>query len=118
MVGGRIPAPNPTARPALPCSSRRNEPMAFPARMLLLLPAAFLASAVASRADEPLHTRIDALIGAKAASRPAAALADDAEFLRRIYLDLAGRIPSVAEARTFLDDKAPDKRTKLIDRLL
>src|SRR4051794_28366139 len=44
--------------------------------------------------------------------------ADDAEFLRRVYLDLAGRIPSLTEARTFLDDAAPDKRDRLIGRLL
>src|SRR5262249_11103318 len=47
-----------------------------------------------------------------------AARADDAEFLRRVYLDLAGRIPSVEEARTFLEDKRPDKRAQLVERLL
>ena len=45
-------------------------------------------------------------------------VADDAEFLRRVTLDLAGRIPSVPETRAFLDDKAADKRTKVIDQLL
>jgi hypothetical protein len=49
--------------------------------------------------------------------RPAP-LADDAEFLRRLTLDLAGRIPSVEEARTFLSDKRPDKRARQIERLL
>ena len=44
--------------------------------------------------------------------------ADDAEFLRRVYLDLVGIIPTHEEAKAFLDDKAPDKRAKLIDRLL
>jgi hypothetical protein len=47
-----------------------------------------------------------------------AAAADDAEFLRRLYLDLAGRVPSVAEVRRFLDDKRSDKRERLIDDLL
>ncbi len=47
-----------------------------------------------------------------------AAPADDAEFLRRIYLDLAGTIPTWEEARTFLDDESNGKRTALIDRLL
>lgn len=47
-----------------------------------------------------------------------AAPASDAEFLRRVYLDVAGRIPSVAEARDFLDDQASDRRRKLVDRLL
>jgi len=44
--------------------------------------------------------------------------ADDAEFLRRVYLDLAGRIPGVTEARQFLDDKRPDKRERLVEQLL
>src|SRR5262245_27042373 len=47
-----------------------------------------------------------------------APLADDAEFLRRAYLDLAGRIPTVAEAREFLADRRVDKRALLVDRLL
>jgi hypothetical protein len=44
--------------------------------------------------------------------------ADDAEFLRRAYLDLAGRIPSVAETRAFLADPSSDKRRRLVERLL
>ncbi len=47
-----------------------------------------------------------------------AAVADDAEFLRRVYLDLAGRIPSVEEARTFIEDRHADKRSRLVERLL
>ena len=38
------------------------------------------------------------------------ALASDADFLRRVYLDLNGTIPDAATARAFLDDPAPDKR--------
>ncbi|MCA9070018.1 MAG: DUF1549 domain-containing protein, partial [Planctomycetaceae bacterium] len=47
-----------------------------------------------------------------------APLADDAEFLRRVYLDVGGRIPSVAEAREFLADTSPDKRRRVVERLL
>lgn len=47
-----------------------------------------------------------------------APLADDAEFLRRVYLDLAGRIPAVEETRTFLADSRPDKRAQLVEELL
>jgi hypothetical protein len=47
-----------------------------------------------------------------------AALADDAEFFRRVHLDLAGRIPSVTEIRDFLDDEQPDKRRRWVDRIL
>jgi hypothetical protein len=64
--------------------------------------------------------KIDALIAAKweGAKVTPASVADDAEFLRRVYLDLIGRIPMVSEARSFLDDKSPDKRQKLIESLL
>lgn len=42
----------------------------------------------------------------------------DEQFLRRIYLDAAGRVPTAAEANAFLASNAPDKRAKLIDELL
>jgi hypothetical protein len=42
----------------------------------------------------------------------------DAEFLRRVYLDTIGTLPTAAEARAFLKDAAPNKRAKLIDALL
>ncbi len=44
--------------------------------------------------------------------------ADDAEFLRRACLDLAGVIPSLPEVEKFLSEKAPDRRARLVDRLL
>lgn len=43
---------------------------------------------------------------------------DDATFVRRATLDLAGRLPTVAEMREFFDDPRPDKDARLIDRLL
>jgi Protein of unknown function (DUF1553)/Protein of unknown function (DUF1549)/Bacterial Ig-like domain (group 2) len=45
-------------------------------------------------------------------------LCDDATFIRRITVDLCGRLPTVAETRAFLDDKTADRRAKLIDKLL
>jgi hypothetical protein len=44
--------------------------------------------------------------------------AGDAEFMRRVYLDLTGRVPSVAEAREFLSATEPDRRETLVNRLL
>lgn len=44
--------------------------------------------------------------------------ASDAEFLRRVTLDLAGRIPRVQEVCDFLDDPRPDKRARVVDELL
>ena len=67
-----------------------------------------------------LAASIDGYFGAKWAEarvQPAAP-ADDAEYLRRVYLDLVGKIPTAAEARDFLDDPALDKRARLVDNLL
>jgi hypothetical protein len=49
---------------------------------------------------------------------PASPTADDAEFLRRVTLDLVGRIPTYHETVAFLDSKTADKRVQLIDHLL
>lgn len=67
-----------------------------------------------------LTARINRHVEALWADRkvPPAPLADDAEFLRRIYLDIAGRIPRVSEVHRFLDDKAPQKREREVERLL
>ena len=72
----------------------------------------------AASAAEPLSVRIDALLDQKRADQPVSPAADDAEFLRRAYLDFTGRIPTAEQARTFLADKSPTKRAKLIDDLL
>ena len=64
--------------------------------------------------------RIDELLAAywqEHGVSPSRPLADD-EFVRRIYLELAGRIPSYDEAVAFLDSKRKDKRTDLVDTLL
>jgi len=45
-------------------------------------------------------------------------VAGDTVFLRRAYLDLLGILPTAGEAREFVADKAPNKRAKLVDRLL
>jgi hypothetical protein len=57
-------------------------------------------------------------VGLQEAGVEAVPRADDAEFLRRIYLDIAGRVPSVSDARAFLSSKDADKRRRLIDKLL
>jgi hypothetical protein len=45
-------------------------------------------------------------------------LADDATYLRRVTLDICGRLPTVKEAREFLADPSPTKREAVADRLL
>ena len=70
-----------------------------------------------SVAAASLSVEIDRLLAAERLA-PLGAPADDAEFLRRVTLDLHGIIPSVDEAREFLADSSPDKRERLVDRLL
>ncbi|MCH2063870.1 MAG: DUF1549 and DUF1553 domain-containing protein [Roseibacillus sp.] len=66
---------------------------------------------------ESVPAAIDRLIAAGAGG-PLAPAADDAEFLRRIHLDLAGNIPTSAQTHAFLGDKSADKRSRVIDQLL
>ncbi len=49
---------------------------------------------------------------------PVAPLCDDGIFVRRVYLDLVGRIPTAAEARAFVGDPSQEKRQHLVDELL
>jgi hypothetical protein len=100
----------------LPSALSRRRELAMLARLLSAL--AVLAVAASTPAAEPLHVRIDRLIDAKAAGQPLSASADDGEFLRRAYLDFAGRIPTADEVKRFLGDNSSDKRAKLIDALL
>ena len=94
--------------------------MTEPTRQLsctLVLVAALAAAPHTSRAAEPLHVHIDQLVEAGQVS-PLAAVTTDTDFLRRIYLDLTGTIPSTQEVRAFLADPSPEKRVAAIDRLL
>ncbi len=45
-------------------------------------------------------------------------LATDEEFLRRVYIDTIGQLPSPDDVRSFIADKSPNKRAKKIDDLL
>ncbi len=64
-----------------------------------------------------LHEEIDRLVAASAGGL-LAARSSDAEFCRRVSLDLSGSIPTSTALRAFLEDADPQKRTKFIDRLL
>ena len=45
-------------------------------------------------------------------------LCTDEEFLRRAYLDVTGRLPTIEETNAYLANAAPDKRAQLIDMLV
>ena len=70
--------------------------------------------------DRPLEQVVDAYVDAKLAKEGVspAPPADDANFIRRVTLDLAGRIPATEEVTAFLQSSEPDKRVQLVDRLL
>ena len=49
---------------------------------------------------------------------PPSPVCDDATFLRRVTIDIGGRLPTESEVRDFLASQAPDKRSQVIERLL
>lgn len=68
----------------------------------------------------PTPTKIDELVITKLRKLGVVQsdVCTDAEFLRRLSLDLIGTLPAAEEVRAFLADKSPDKRQKKIDELL
>ncbi len=93
---------------------------AFVLAALLSLDLPLACAAPPVRDVRALSARIDELIRARLAKEkvPPAPPADDAEFFRRLSLDLNGRIPSLSQLADFLDDPRPDKRRLWIDELL
>jgi hypothetical protein len=94
--------------------------MLTPRPRLLLLAVLSVGATAASAHGQSLRQRID--FDLKAAWQreklTPAPRADDATFLRRVYIDLVGTIPTYDEAKQFLDDKGATKRAKRIDKLL
>lgn len=98
---------------------------------LVLLGAAFVCSLLAVQAEVKaegaageksagLTTLLDtsfAEVWQRDGITPAKAAGDE-EFVRRIYLDVAGELPTRAESKAFFEDKRPDKRARLIEALL
>jgi len=82
--------------------------------------AASLPGGKANSAPVPRRNFIDEQIFGKMERDgvPHAALTSDNEFLRRVTLDLTGRIPSPQEVTAFAADPDPSKRDKLVDKLL
>lgn len=74
--------------------------------------------AMADTAPPPINN-LDRLVDAKLKKLHIvpSPLCDDTTYLRRVYLDLIGRLPSPQECRDFLADKQSDKRTQVVERL-
>lgn len=88
-----------------------------------IIGACVLALCFVAHAETPVQkaaTEIDTLLAAhwKDAGVNGNAPISDEVFVRRVYLDLAGRIPTSAEALAFLQSSTPDKRAALIETLL
>lgn len=68
----------------------------------------------------PEHNFVDRLVWDKLEllGIPPSDIASDSEFLRRVYLDTIGTLPTSVEARKFIEDSNPEKRQALIDELL
>jgi hypothetical protein len=79
-----------------------------------------LGAAIANYPDFPAVNYVDRLALAKwkKLGLTPSGLCSDSEFIRRVYLDLCGKLPVAEEVRAFLDDKRPDRRARLIDRCL
>jgi hypothetical protein len=97
-------------------------------RLAVLLGVAFVSGAArAAEVDSPavrdaraLSARVDQMLAERwdEDKIQPVDIAGDAEFMRRVYLDLTGRIPRASEARAFLADTSADKRVKLVEKLL
>jgi hypothetical protein len=69
-------------------------------------------NSAAARLDESINLAL------KTSNTPPNLTIPDTLFMRRIYLDTIGRIPTEAEAQAFLNDSSPQKRSNLINALL
>ena len=106
-------------KPGAELKTTPEEPAAAPPKRPSTGGTAALSPAAEARLDA-MARRIDALLEAAWADRgivPAAPAADE-RFLRRVSLDLIGRIPRVSEIREFLGDAAADRRRQVVERLL
>src|SRR5688572_30812927 len=70
--------------------------------------------------ERPIEDVVDHYVEARLLTEGVtpAPVIDDAAFLRRVTLDLAGRVPLASEVQAFLESTDPGKRVQLVDRLL
>ena len=94
--------------------------LAIPAIFVLVSSPAAAPAADLLPPDRPIEEVVDHYVEARLAEeglRPAPS-ADDATLIRRLTLDLVGRIPTAAETRLYVESTEPEKRARLVDRLM
>jgi len=113
VIAGDPPAVLAQKKKSPPTSSKSADPT----KRQVVLPT--LAAGTKLTAQD-LARHIDKLIERRLSSEKAtpSPRCSDEEFLRRAYLDIAGKIPTYDQAARFLDSKESDKRARLIDELL
>jgi hypothetical protein len=116
VIGGAAvaaePAPQPPKEPAKePAKESVEEPAPPPSVPVASIYEIAVPPAPAGEIDKIVFAKLSSL-GIKPA------LCSDAVFVRRVYLDVIGTLPTAKEAREFIQDSDPQKRGKLIDRLL
>jgi hypothetical protein len=110
--------------PRNPLMTPRTNPGAIPATLALLVATVTCVYSAQTKQTEAQFDaavqKIDVLITAdlQAHKLQVNPPATDDQFLRRVYLDTIGRVPTAAEARAFTDDTSAGKRKTLIDKLL
>jgi len=95
--------------------SKKPDPGALTARVVATLPGGAASNGRVRRVNY-IDTQIFGKMERDGVAH--APLSTDAEFFRRVHLDLTGRIPAAAEVQSFLADATPNKRDRLIDKLL
>jgi hypothetical protein len=98
----------------------RTLPFILPVVAVLLANASLAAADDLLPPDKPIEEVVDHYIDARLKEEgiTPSPPADDANFIRRLTLDLVGRIPTVAENRAYVAATNPDKRIQLVERLM
>ena len=97
-----------------------NRLLTFTGIYYLVITIGFSVEPLAQQTIRNTSNQVDLLIAAHLEEKKieANSIIDDAAFLRRAYINIAGRIPTAEEAGSFINDGSQDKRRKLIDTLI
>lgn len=109
---GRGEPPSPPTPPTPPATDDREGEGPAPVAEADIPPGGSSTRTIVAFIDSQLQA------GWEAAGIAPSPIADDSEWLRRVYLDLAGHVPPVEEVERFLADRSSDKRVRLVERLL